>query len=506
MGMLKIRRALISVWDKKGMEEFVKKLISFNIEVISTGKTAALLKSKGIPVKRVDEITSFPEILSGRVKTLHPKIFGGILANKKHPLHMEEIISLGIQPIDMVVVSLYPFTEKIKENLSWDEMIEYIDIGGPSMLRAAAKNFKNVACLSSPGQYKNILAQLTKNNGFISQDTLKNLAQEAFYVTKEYDNSIYNYFSGKNILTWNLEKTKDLRYGENPHQKGGLYKAINQDGLKFKQIQGKELSYNNFLDLDTAIVTVKEFSEPAAAIIKHSSICGVGVDKKLGPAYKKAYLCDTLSSFGGIVGLNRKVDKETAIQIIKSDFKECIAAPLYSKEALKIFFTKKNLRVLEVNLNQKIDIKDVKSTLFGYLIQDKDLLGMDKSKLKVVTKKKPTQRELKDLIFGWKVVKMVKSNAIVVTKNLSVLGIGGGQPSRVGAVKNALGNSKVTYKSAVLASDAFFSKEDSIKTAYRKGIRAIIQPGGSIKDKDVIKECDKLGISMIFTGVRHFRH
>lgn len=504
--MLKIRRALVSVWDKKGMTDFVKKLVSFNIEIISTGKTASLLKKSGIPVKRVDSLTSFPEILSGRLKTLHPKIFGAILANKKHPLHMEEIRSLGIQPLDMVVVNLYPFTQKAKENLSWDEMIEYIDIGGPSMLRAAAKNFKNVACVSLPHQYKIILTELDKNNGFVSEDTLKNLAQAAFYLTKEYDNAIYNYFRGKDILTWNLEQLYPLRYGENPHQKGSLYKVINNEGLKFKQLQGKTLSYNNFLDLDTAISTVKEFNEPAAALIKHASICGVGIDKKLASAYRKAYLCDMLSSFGGIVGLNRKVDKDTAVQIFKSGFKECIAAPSYSKEALKIFFSKKNLRVLEVNFNQKVELKDIKSTLFGYLIQDKDLLNLDKTKLKVATKKKPTPRELKDLIFGWKIVKMVKSNAIVVVKNCSVLGIGGGQPSRIGAAKIALSNAKSSLKLAVLASDAFFPHEDSVKAAYKKGIRAIIQPGGSIKDKDVIKTCDKLGVSMIFTGIRHFRH
>jgi len=504
--MLKVRRALISVWDKKGLPELARRLVDLNIEIISTGKTAFLLRKENIPVKEVSALTSFPEILSGRVKTLHPKVFGGILANKKHPLHTEEIRSLGIQPIDMVVVNLYPFIEKAKEKINIDELMEYIDIGGPSLLRAAAKNFKNVVCVSDPQQYKLILAEFERNNGAVSEEVLKELAQAAFYLTKEYDNAIYNYFTNKDIVTWNLEKVHPLRYGENPHQKGALYKLVDHPVLKFKQFQGKELSYNNFLDLDTALFMVKEFNEPAASIIKHASICGVGVDKKLASAYKKAYLTDKVSSFGGIVGLNRKVDKETAQQITKSDFKECIIAPAYSKEALKIFSAKKNLRILEVDFNQKIDYKEIKGTLFGYLIQERDRLVADKSHLKVVTKKKPSPRELVDLIFAWKVAKFVKSNAIVIAKNYSVLGIGGGQPSRVGAVKIALGKTGVSFKSAVLASDGFFPKEDSVKTAYKKGIRAIIQPGGSIKDEDVIKTCNKLGVSMVFTGIRHFRH
>lgn len=504
--MLKIRRALISVWDKKGIAEFAKKLAEFGIEIVSTGKTAILLRRAGVSVKEVATLTSFPEILSGRVKTLHPKVFGGILANKKHPLHMEEMRNLGIQPIDMVVVNLYPFVEMAKEKLSWDEMIEYIDIGGPSMIRAAAKNFKNVVCINDSRQYKLILGELQKNKGFVSEQILKGLAENAFYATKEYDNAIYNYFKGKNVFSWNLEKTHSLRYGENPHQKGALYKVVDLNNIKFKQFQGKALSYNNFLDLDNAIQQVKELSEPAAVIVKHASICGVGVDKKLASAYKKAYLCDKLSSFGGIIALNRKVDKETAHQILKSEFKECIIATSYSKEALKIFSTKKNFRVLEVDFTQKIDFKDVKTTVFGYLIQDRDSLILDKSDLKVVTQRKPTQREFKDLIFAWKVVKWVKSNAIVIAKNYSVLGIGGGQPSRVGAVKIALNKAKMFPRSSVLASDGFFPKEDSIKIVYKKGIKAIIQPGGSIKDKDVIEACDRLGISMIFTGIRHFRH
>jgi len=504
--MLKVRRAIISVWDKKGVTDFARKLSDLGVEIVSTGKTAALLRKSNIPTKDVSSITSFPEMLSGRVKTLHPKIFSGILANKKHPLHMEEIRSLGIQPIDMVIVNLYPFADKVKDNLSWDEMIEYIDIGGPSMLRAAAKNFKNVACISDPQQYRIVLSELQKNKGFISLDTLRTLAQSAFYLTKEYDNNIYNYFRGKEVLSWNLEEAVALRYGENPHQKGALYRIVNSDKLAFKQLNGKGLSYNNFLDLDTAMAVVKEFNDPAATIIKHASICGAAVDKKSATAYKRAYAVDKLSSFGGVIGLNRKVDKETATAILKSEFKECIIAPSYSKEALKLLSSKRNLRIIEVDYDRKISNKDVKTTLFGYLIQNRDSITLDKNSLKVVTKKEPTAKEFKDLIFAWKVAKFVKSNAIVLAKNNSVLGIGGGQPSRVGAVKIALKQAVTIPRSTVMASDGFFPKEDAIKIAYKKGIKTIIQPGGSIKDKSLIEICDKLGVSMVFTGIRHFRH
>lgn len=504
--MLKIRRILISVWDKKGVLELARKLAAFRTEIISTGKTAELLRRDKIPVQEVASVTNFPEILSGRVKTLHPKIFGGILANKRHPLHMEEIKNLNIQPIDMVVVNLYPFSEKLTENLGIDEMIEYIDIGGCSLIRAAAKNFKNVCCVSSPQQYRKIIEELDKTNGFLSEDTLKVFAQEAFYVTKEYDNAVYNYFKGEEVASWNLVKTTPLRYGENPHQGASLNHLIGTEQLKFKQIQGKELSFNNFLDLDTAVAMTNEFHDPAAVIIKHASICGVGVDKKIVKAFRKAQLSDPLSSFGGIISLNRKVDKQTANEILKSGFKECVIAPTYCQEALKLFLTKKNLRVIEADCLQRLDFKDIRTTLFGYLIQDRDILTIDKNNLKVVTRKKPSAKQLKDLLFAWKIAKYVKSNAIVLAKNQCFIAAGGGQPSRVGSVDIALRKAGHLSLGAVLASDGFFPKEDSIKIAYKKGIRAIIQPGGSIKDNDIIKLCNKLGISMIFTGIRHFRH
>lgn len=503
--MLKIRRALISVWDKKGLSDFARKLSDLNIEIVSTGKTADLLKKSNIAVKDVAAITAFPEILSGRVKTLHPNVFGGVLANKKHPLHMEDIKNLGIQPFDLVVVNFYPFGDKSKENLSLDEMIEYIDIGGPAMLRAAAKNFKNVACIGNPAQYKPILDELQKSKGFLPEETLRKLATEAFFISKEYDSRIYNYFKEQEVLNWDLEKITKLRYGENPHQKSSLYKKVGQNVLQFNQLQGKEISFNNFLDLDAAVNCVREFSDPAAVIVKHASLCGVGIDKKIKTAYKKAYLVDTLSSFGGIISLNRKVDLECAKEIIKSEFKECVIAPSYSQDALKLFSTKKNMRILESNLLVKEDAIDIRATAFGCLLQDKDNTTFDKGRLQVVTKKKPTKLQMKDLLFAYRVVKHVKSNAIVITKNLTLLGLGGGQPSRVGSVKIALAQAKGA-KAAVLASDGFFPKEDSVRAAYQKGIRAIIQPGGSIKDKDIIKLCDKLNMVMVTTGIRHFRH
>jgi phosphoribosylaminoimidazolecarboxamide formyltransferase/IMP cyclohydrolase len=385
-------------------------------------------------------------------------------------------------------------------------MLEYIDIGGPALLRAAAKNYKNVVCISSTSQYKPIMEELENNKGAVSDQTLEKLAEAVFYVTKEYDNCIYGYFKKKDLLTLDLEKISSLRYGENPHQEASLYKLVNSESLKFHQIQGKELSFNNFLDLDAAIMVVKEFNEPAAAIVKHASLCGVGIGKALASAYKKAYLTDPLSSFGGIIGLNRKVDKETARQIIKSDFKECIVAPSYSKEALRLFASKKNMRVLEADFSQRLNFKDIRAIAFGYLVQNRDILTLDNSALKVVTKKKPNERELKDLLFAWKVAKFVKSNAIVIVKNLCVLGIGGGHPSRVGAVRLALEKAIKSCRGAVMASDGFFPKEDSVKIAHRKGIKAIIQPGGSIKDNDITKLCNEQGISMLFTHIRHFRH
>ncbi len=504
--MIKVRRALISVWNKKGLLEFARKLKKFNVEIISTGKTAALLTKGGVPVKKVSSLAEFPEILSGRVKTLHPKIFGGILANKRNPLHMEEMRNLEIDSIDMVIVNFYPFRRMLKEKLTFDQMMEYVDIGGPAMLRAAAKNFKNTIPVSSPSQYRRIIDELENQKGMLNEATSRDFACEIFRLTKEYDAAIFSFLKKQDMLVWDMEKSASLRYGENPHQKAGLYRLSGTEGVEYTQIQGKPLSFNNLCDLDTAFAIVKSFNEPAVAVLKHSSPCGVACNKKLNRAYESAYKCDPISSFGGIVGVNRKIDGKTAQKILKSDFKECIIAPSYSKEALKLFSAKKNLRVLEMNFSKVANNKDIKRTIFGYLIQDNNTAILEKNQMKVVTKRKPTQREMTDLLFAWRVVKFVKSNAIVVAKGGATLGIGGGQPSRVGSVKIAIANASKPVKGAVLASDGFFPKPDSVKLIKRYGIKAIIQPGGSIKDQSIIELCNKLKLSMVFTGIRHFRH
>lgn len=502
--MLKVRRAIISVWDKRGILELSKVLNRFNVEIISTGKTAALLREHHIPVREAAQVTGFPEIFSGRVKTLHPAIFGGILVNKKNPLHMEDARKHHIIPVDLVVVNLYPFIEKLQEQLSFDEMIEYIDIGGPSMLRAGAKNFKNVAVASSPAQYKTIIHELEEQNGCVNEELCKKLACDVFRLTRQYDDMIYAYLRGTPSLTLALEKEMDLRYGENPHQKAGLYQVSGASPV-FKKLQGKELSFNNFLDMDTSLATVRTFSEPACVIVKHASICGVGVDKKSVRAYKKAQDVDPLSAFGGVISLNRKVDKDTAEAIVKSDFKECVTAPAFSREALKLFSTKKNLRVVEVEHRAPV-LPDIRTTYFGYLVQDSDAAGISAGQCTVVTKRKPTARETSDLLLAWHVCKFVKSNAIVAVRNGKLLGVGAGQPSRVGSMSIALEKAAAASRGAVLASDGFFPKEDNIRLAAKKGVTALIQPGGSIKDADIIKVCDEQGIAMMVTGVRHFRH
>lgn len=489
------------------MVDFAKRLKKFDVEIISTGKTAKLLKRSGIvDVKEVSAVTEFQEILSGRVKTLHPKIFGGVLMNKRNPMHLEEGFKFDIRPVDMVVVNFYPFEKIVKDTLSHSQKLEYIDIGGPSLLRAAAKNYRNVAAVSDPDQYRKVIEEIEKNKGFISEETLFDLACAVFKKTKDYDTVIYNYFRKGDILPWELEKIRDLRYGENPHQNARLYRLNGKDLVEINKLQGKEISFNNILDFNTAYAFLRGFSNPTAVIIKHASICAVASDSKLEKAFNKAYRCDPISSFGGIIGLNKKVDKNTAKAIIKTGFKEGIIAPMYSKEALKLFSQWKNFRVVEADFTKEIEYDDVRNTYFGCLIQDLDKIDYDKDSLKVVTQKHPTEREWRDLLFSWKVVKFVRSNAIVLVKNQGTIGIGGGQPSRVGALKIAIKNSPMSTQGAVIASDGFFPKTDSIILAHKAKIKAIIQPGGSIKDKEIIDACDRYKIAMVFTNIRHFRH
>ncbi len=518
--MLKVKRALISVSDKTGLIDFAKGLKEFGIEIISTGGTAKLLKNAGIAVKEVSDYTGFPEMLDGRVKTLHPSIHGGLLALRNNPNHMQQIEEHDIGLIDLAVINLYPFEKVIqKKNVKLEEAIENIDIGGPSMIRSAAKNFKHVAVVCNPGHYKSILKELDANSGILSDRILINFAVEAFEHTARYDGIIYNFLKGHfqnqefsslpRDLVLRFSKIQDLRYGENPHQAAAFYgEEEAQDGLaKMKQLHGKELSYNNILDLNNAVDVVKDFKDPAATVIKHNNPTGVAEDKQLDKAYQMALSCDKLSAFGGIIGLNRKVDKKTAACISKSGFMECVIAPGYHPDALRILKQKKNLRIIQFDFKniKKVDF-DFKKVKGGLLLQEQDNLAINSDNLRVPTKKKLTKTQTESILFGWKVVKNIKSNAIVLVKGRKTVGIGCGQTSRVGSVAIAIQKAGKQAKGSLLVSDAFIPKIDNIQIAAKVGIKAVVQTGGSLADPDVIREADRLKIPMAMTGVRHFKH
>ncbi len=518
--MVKIKRALISLSDKTGIVELAGELGRFGVEILSTGGTAQLLRENNIPVKDVSSYTGFPEMLDGRVKTLHPKIHGGLLALRDNIEHMRMLEEQGIGLIDMVIVNLYPFGKTTrKPGVSINEVIENIDIGGPSMLRSAAKNCQSVAVICDPGCYPQIIEELRKNNGALPGGLMRSLGVEAFRHTAKYDAAIYDYLSeyfaisgDRDIFPDRLEmcfeKIQSLRYGENPHQRAAFYKEKGKTRglINAKQLQGKELSFNNILDLNSALELVKEFKNPAAVIVKHNNPCGAAEDKTLGKAYLNAWNCDKLSAFGGIVALNRKMDPATAKIVAGSGFLECIIAPSYDKEALGLFKDKKNLRLLELADFSSDDEPQFKRVSGGMLLQNKDLLTLDTGKLKTVTRKKPTRSQMESLVFAWKVAKHVKSNAIVFSRGTKTIGIGAGQMSRVDSVMIAKKKSAGLSKGCCLASDAFFPKEDAILWAHRAGIKAIIQPGGSIADQKIIAACDKYRIAMVTTGIRHFRH
>jgi phosphoribosylaminoimidazolecarboxamide formyltransferase/IMP cyclohydrolase len=518
--MVKIKRALISVSDKTGILEFARELAKLGIEIFSTGGTAKLLRENNVPVKEVSEYTGFPEMLDGRVKTLHPKIHAGLLALRENPEHMKTLQEHGIGLIDMVVVNLYPFEKTTqKPGVKIEEIIENIDIGGPSMLRSAAKNHKDVAVVCNPNRYAQIIEELKKNKGALPRDLMRDLAIEVFGLTSCYDETINSFLSGyfkgqpelnafPQEINLSFEKLQDLRYGENPHQKAAFYKEKGKTRglINLKQLQGKELSFNNILDLNAAFELVREFSNPTAVIVKHNNPCGVAEDKTLDKAYLSAWECDPLSAFGGIVALNRKLDLKCAKVISKSGFLECIIAPGFDKEAVDLFKDKKNLRLLELNDLEAIDEPEFKRVSGGLLLQDKNLDTLDINNLKVVTKKKPTKKEIESLIFGWRVAKHVKSNAIVLTRGTKTVGIGAGQMSRVDSVMIVRKKSGRLSKNSCLASDAFFPKADAVIEAAKAGVVAIIQPGGSIADAEIIKTCDKYKIAMVTTGIRHFKH
>lgn len=521
--MIKINRAIISVSDKEGVVNFAKGLDELGIEILSTGGTAKNLKDGNVKVTEISKYTQSNEILGGRVKTLHPKIYGGILAIRDNKDHKADMAANSIEPIDMVIVNLYPFEQVIKkDNVSLSEAIENIDIGGPAMLRAAAKNYKDVSIVTDPGDYNKILKELGKNKGSVSDETNLKLAVKAFSYVTRYDAAISNYMSAINnedntktklptSYTLHLEKKMSLRYGENPHQEGSFYVESEIPYAcisNAEQFQGKELSLNNIYDTDSAFELVKEFEETACVIVKHNNPCGVAVNESLVQAFLNAKSCDPVSAYGGIIAFNREVDEATASEITNI-FVEVVIAPDYSEKALLMFSSKKNLRVLKtppIDSSSK-PVFDFKKVVGGMLIQDKDSTSdEDFNDFKVATKREPTEEEIKDLIFAWKVCKHVKSNSIVFARNGQTVGIGAGQMSRVDSVKIATMKAEVDTKGSVLASDAFFPFRDGIDEAAKAGITAIAQPGGSIRDEETIEAAEESDISMVFTGVRHFRH
>ncbi len=519
---MKIKTALVSVFEKEGIVEFCSELHKLGIKIISSGGTASILKKNKIPVKEVSSITNFPEMMDGRVKTLHPKIHGGILADRTKKKHLEEAKKQEIELIDLVVVNLYPFEQTIaKENVSLEEAIENIDIGGPTLIRAAAKNFQSVAVVCNPSKYGEVIKEL-KEKGEVSLENKKALALEAFEHVAHYDAVIEEYlrkeFNGAkypNYMNLTFKKIQDLRYGENPHQTAAYYKdeQVNQPCIPMaKQLQGRDLSYNNILDLHSAFALLKSFKDPTTVIVKHNNPCGVASDFDLLESYKKALRVDQEAAFGGVIAVNREVEKDLAEAIV-TRFYEVVLAPKISPEAVEVFKAKKNLRLMEMGeIKMPFEypkFKMYRSIAGGLLVQDADNILYDESKFKIVTKRAPTQQEMKDLIYAWTVCKYVKSNSIIYARDNRVIGIGAGQMKRVDAAKLAamiVESYGEKIEGCSMASDAFFPFRDAIDEAAKKGVKAIIQPGGSIKDQEVIDAANEKGIAMVFTGMRHFRH
>jgi phosphoribosylaminoimidazolecarboxamide formyltransferase/IMP cyclohydrolase len=536
----RIQRAILSVTDKTGLVDFARQLSGLGVELISTGGTAKLLRDSGIVVKDISELTGFPEMLDGRVKTLHPKVHGGILHRRDVPAHVAAVSEHGIQPIDMVVVNLYAFEKTAaKPGVAFEELIENIDIGGPSMIRSAAKNFHDVAVVTSPADYTAIAEELSRSGGALSLETKWRLAQKAFGTTAAYDSAIASTLEGipdvnsfappaeeelraagrtnasvptkieafPPTLRLSFQKTLDLRYGENPHQKAAMYSDGSGVGVaNARQLQGKELSYNNIVDLQAAWDLAQEFDPRDAAvcaIIKHTNPAGAATGKTLAEAYKRALECDPVSAFGGVIGVNRPIDGDAAEEMHKL-FLEVIAAPGFSEDAKLRFASKKNLRLVEVKVApQRWILKNVSG---GILLQDNDSRPLQDVDLKVVTQRAPTPEEIRALLFAWKVCKHVKSNAIVYARDGQTVGVGAGQMSRVDSAKIGAMKAQLPLKGAVAASDAFFPFPDGVEEIARAGATAIIQPGGSQRDPEVIEAADRLGLAMLFTGVRHFRH
>ncbi len=517
--MKKITRALISVSDKTGAAEFALGLAALGVEIISTGGTARLLREKGVPVRDVADLTGFPEMLDGRVKTLHPRIHGGVLAIRAKPEHQAALQAHGIEPIDLVAVNLYPFEQvAARPDARFDELIENIDIGGPAMIRSAAKNFEDVTVVVNPADYAPLLEEARQSGGSISQETRWRLARKAFAATAAYDSVISRALEQRAGVEWpqhlslNYEKAMDLRYGENPHQRAALYQdpAARGQGLAFaRQLQGKELSFNNLVDLEAAWRLVEEFDEPATAIIKHTNPCGAAVASALAQSYLDALSVDPVSAFGSVIAFNRPLDGPTAEALSKL-FVEAAIAPGFTAQSLERLSAKKNLRLIDMSTTLSDDCGwQLKAIGGGLLVQTPDRLGVNPGEWKRVTVRPPSDDELRALAFAWRVVKHVKSNAIVLARASVLVGVGAGQMSRVDAVRLAVTKARElghSLQGTVAASDAFFPFPDGLEAAAEAGVTAVVQPGGSVRDQEVIRAADRAGMAMLFTGRRHFRH
>jgi phosphoribosylaminoimidazolecarboxamide formyltransferase/IMP cyclohydrolase len=518
-GEVRVRRALLSVSDKTGIAEFARGLADLGIELVSTGGTATTLRDAVLEVRDIADFTGFPEIMGGRVKTLHPKLYAGVLALRDEPAHMAAAQEHEIEFVDLVCVNLYPFEAwASRRGVTEHEVLEHIDIGGPTMVRAAAKNFAFTAVVVKPESYDAVLQELRERDNKLSLPTRESLAAEAFAYTARYDTAISRWFAEKqgdfpDVMMSAYEKVTDLSYGENPHQRAAYYSQVGARMhvlSQVRQLGGKELSFNNVLDINSGRLLVGEFEVPACAIIKHNNPCGAAVGSSALEAYRRAFACDPLSAFGGVICFNRPVDIELANALLEQ-FAEVVLAPSFTDDAVEALSTKKNLRILEDNERRRMNISewDVKRVMGGLLVQDRDIDLEDRSEMEVVTERKPSEREWGEMLFAWKVCKHVRSNAIVLARDLASVGIGAGQMSRVDSVRLAIDKARATetdLTGGALASDAFFPFSDGPQLAVDAGITAIIQPGGSVRDHEVVEATDAAGISMVFTHRRHFRH
>jgi phosphoribosylaminoimidazolecarboxamide formyltransferase/IMP cyclohydrolase len=506
-----VKRALVSVWDKTGVVELAQELTELGWSIVSSGSTAGAIRDAGLPVTAVSEVTGHPEILGGRVKTLHPKIHGGILADRRDPDHVRQLEELGIEPFDLVVCNLYPFRETVASGASAGEIVEQIDIGGPTLVRAAAKNFESVGVVVSPSRYGAVVEEL-RAEGELSRETRHTLAAEAFRHVAEYDVAIASWFAGGDrgelpaALLLSLEKTGDLRYGENPHQRAALYRFPGGPGpLNGAEVlQGKEMSFNNWLDADAALSLASVLTPPAVVIVKHNNPCGAACADTLADAYRRAFESDTVSAFGGVVAVNRELDEDAA-RAIAEVFTEVVVAPSFSEGARRVFAGKKNLRILTAHVGP-VTVPDVRLLPGGALVQDHDAVTEARDEMKVVSSREPTAEEWRDLLFAWTVAARVKSNAIVFARDGATVGVGAGQMSRVDSVEIAAKKAGERASGAVMASDAFFPFRDGVDAAAAAGVTAVIQPGGSVRDDEILQAVEEHDMAMVLTGRRHFRH